>query len=110
MHRYNFKANLADNTATATITFFTPKANDIVGVDCNSLVGSLKNPHPRDIPEKIQEVVGKTHIFQFQYNTSSKQGPPQFIFNELLDKLDAPKQIADKPSGKKIAIRITLDS
>ncbi|PWA51603.1 replication protein A 70 kDa DNA-binding subunit [Artemisia annua] len=73
-YRYNFKANLTENTATSTIMFFTPKANDIVGIDCNSLVASLTNPDPRDIPEKIQQVVGKTHIFQFQYNTSSKQG------------------------------------
>ncbi|PWA62805.1 nucleic acid-binding, OB-fold protein [Artemisia annua] len=98
-YRYNFKANLTDNTATTTITFFTPKANDIVGIDCNSLVASLANPDPRVIPEKIQYIVGKTHIFQFQYNTSSKQLQPEFIFSELLDKPDTPKEIADKPSG-----------
>ena len=101
MRRYNFKGMLTDNTTTAAITFFTPKANDIVGIDCNSLVNSLNNPHPRDIPEKIEAIVGKTHIFQFQYNTSSKQGLPEFIFNELLDKPDTPKEIADKPSGQK---------
>ncbi|PWA89105.1 helitron helicase-like domain-containing protein [Artemisia annua] len=98
-YRYNFKANLTDNTATTTITFFTPKANDIVGIDCNSLVASLANTDPRTIPEKIQQIVGKRHIFQFQYKTSSKQLQPEFIFSELLDKPDTPKEIADKPSG-----------
>lgn len=102
MRRYNFKAYVDDTTATAMMTFFSPKAGDIVGLDCNSLLTSLDDPSPKDIPKKIQEIVGKPHIFQFHYNTSSKQGPPDFIFNELLDKEDAPKQIEDAPSGQKV--------
>ncbi|PWA52012.1 replication factor A protein 1 [Artemisia annua] len=98
-HRYNFKASLTDGTATATITFFTPKANDIVGMDCPTLLASLNNPNPRDILEKIQAIVGKKHVFQFIFNTSSKQPTPEFIFIALLDQTDTPKQLTDKASG-----------
>ena len=84
------------------ITFFTPKADDIVGVKCDSLVASLNNPHPRDIPEKIYSITGKRHIFQFQYNTSSKQATPDFIFNTLLDQPEGQKQIEYKASGNKL--------
>ena len=73
------------------LTFFSPKANDVVGIDCESLVTSLKNPNPREFPEKILSIVGKKHIFQFHFNASSKQKPPDFIFNEILDKPDKPK-------------------
>ncbi|PWA89772.1 helitron helicase-like domain-containing protein [Artemisia annua] len=76
-----------------------PTSKDIVGVDFDSLLSSLDNPNPKDIPTKIQEIIGKRHIFQFHYNTTSKQGPPDFIFNNLLDKEDPPKQIEDKPSA-----------
>ena len=104
MRRYNFKAYLSDNTASAMITFFTPKADDIVGVKCDLLVNSLNNPHPREIPENIHSIVGKRHIFQFYYNTSSKQGPPEFVFTKLLDEQDVPKQIEHIASGHKITI------
>ncbi|PWA62201.1 nucleic acid-binding, OB-fold protein [Artemisia annua] len=100
-YRYNFKAYLNDGTATVMITFFSPKAKDIVGVDCDSLLSTLDNPNPKNIPTKIQEIIGKRHIFQFHYNTASKQAPPDFIFNDLLDNQDAPKQIEYKSSGTK---------
>ncbi|PWA40071.1 nucleic acid-binding, OB-fold protein [Artemisia annua] len=81
-YRYNFKGYLTDGSATTMITFFTPKA---------------------DIPEKIHSITGKRYIFQFQYNTSSKQVTPDFIFNGLLDQPENPKQIEDKASGSKTA-------
>ncbi|PWA91711.1 hypothetical protein CTI12_AA088610 [Artemisia annua] len=62
-HRYNFKASLTDGTATATITFFTPKANDIVGIDCASLLASLNNPDPR------------SGTSEKQYDTTSENKP-----------------------------------
>ncbi|PWA77966.1 hypothetical protein CTI12_AA220630 [Artemisia annua] len=84
------------------ITFFTPKADAIVGVNCNSLVASLKNPNPKDIPEKILSITHKKHIFQFQYNTTSKQVTPDFIFNGLLDQPDTQKQIDGQSSASQI--------
>ncbi|PWA53276.1 helitron helicase-like domain-containing protein [Artemisia annua] len=84
-YRYNFKGYLTDGSATVMITFFTPKADDIVGVNCNSLVASLKDPNPKDIPEKIHSITGKNHIFQFQYNTSSKQTTQEEYTTNAID-------------------------
>lgn len=97
--RYNFKAYLADTTETAMLTFFSPKATDVVGISCEDLVKSLKNPNPREFPEEILSIVGKKHIYQFQYNTSSKQPPVDFIFNQILDTPDAPLLTTDAASG-----------
>lgn len=85
------------------MTFFSPKADNIVGVNCETLVKSLENPDPRNFPEEILSVIGKTHIFQFYYNTSPKQGTIDFILYDILDipdTRDTPMQIKDKPSGK----------
>ncbi|PWA43697.1 nucleic acid-binding, OB-fold protein [Artemisia annua] len=68
-YRYNFKAYVTDATGTITMTFFSPKADDIVGISCQTLVDSLENPDPREFPERILAVIGKQHIFQFHYNT-----------------------------------------
>ncbi|PWA84869.1 nucleic acid-binding, OB-fold protein [Artemisia annua] len=98
-NRYNFKAYITDGTYTVMMTFFTPKVNDIVGTDCESLVTSLKNPDPKQFPEKIKAIVGKKHIFQFHFNTNMKQGPNDFIFNDILDKDEGPKQLDSGASG-----------
>lgn len=108
--RYNFKAYITDTTETIMVTCFSPKADYIVGTDCHSLVTSLTNPHPKEFPEKIQNIVGKKHIFQFHFNNSNKHGPPNFILNEILDKPDAPKELQDKPSGKQLSILTQLKS
>ncbi|PWA36919.1 helitron helicase-like domain-containing protein [Artemisia annua] len=71
-NRYNFKAYITDNTHTVMMTFFTPKGNDVVGTDCDTL---------------------------FHFNTGAKQGPHEFIVNGILDKDDKPKQIEAGPSG-----------
>ena len=81
------------------MTFFTPKANDIVGTDCDSLVTSLENPDPKEFPAQIERIIGKQHIFQFHYNTDMKRGPQSFIFDDILDKQVEPKQLENKPSG-----------
>ncbi|PWA64002.1 nucleic acid-binding, OB-fold protein [Artemisia annua] len=98
-YRYNFKGSLTDGTTTVTMTFFTPKANKIVGTDCGSLLAELNYPGPRDIPERLHTITGKTHIFLFCFNTSSKQALPEFVFDKILDGPPNTKQIEDKPSG-----------
>ncbi|PWA73217.1 nucleic acid-binding, OB-fold protein [Artemisia annua] len=98
-YRFNFKAYITDGTTTAMIAFFTPKADDFVGVKCNALVKSLENPDPKKIPAELQTIVGRKHIFQFHFNTSSKHKPPDFIFNEILDAPTAPPKIEATPSG-----------
>ncbi|PWA55907.1 nucleic acid-binding, OB-fold protein [Artemisia annua] len=99
-NKYNFKAYITDGTYTVMMTFFTPKANDIVGTDCESLVTSLKNPDPKEFPEKIKAIIGKKHIFQFHFNTNMKQGPNDFIFNDILDKDEGPKQLDSGASAE----------
>ncbi|PWA88535.1 hypothetical protein CTI12_AA119640 [Artemisia annua] len=98
-YKYNFKAYITDGSATAMITFFTPKADDFIGVNCNSLVRSLTNPDPRKIPPEVNSIVGKRHIFQFHFNTNSKQKPPDFVFNQILDTPGLPHQIGSTASG-----------
>ncbi|PWA92201.1 nucleic acid-binding, OB-fold protein [Artemisia annua] len=88
-----YTAYITDNTHTVMMTFFTPKANDIVGIDCDTLVKSLKNPDPKDFPKEIKDIVGQKHIFQFHFNAWAKQVPHEFVFNDILDKDDEPKQI-----------------
>ncbi|PWA58989.1 nucleic acid-binding, OB-fold protein [Artemisia annua] len=98
-NRYNFKAYITDTTHTVMMTFFTPKGDDIVGTDCDTLVKSLQNPNPKEFPKEIQAIVGKKRIFQFHFNTGAKQGPHEFIINGILDKDEEPKQIAATTSG-----------
>ncbi|PWA55781.1 DNA helicase Pif1-like protein [Artemisia annua] len=98
-YKFNFKTYITDGTATAMLTFFTPKADEFVGVKCNALVQSLKNPDPKEIPEELQAIVGRKHIFQFHFNTSAKHRPPDFIFNQILDEPTVPPQIEATPSG-----------
>ncbi|PWA70300.1 nucleic acid-binding, OB-fold protein [Artemisia annua] len=90
-YRYNFKAYVTDSTETVMTMFFSPKANDIVGIDCDSLVNLLENPNPREIPDKILATIGKTHIFQFHYNTNSKQAPVQEQQDTYLKTLNTPQ-------------------
>ncbi|PWA76903.1 nucleic acid-binding, OB-fold protein [Artemisia annua] len=99
IYRYNFKAYVTDTTATITMTFFSTKADDIVGISCQTLVDSLENPDPREFPERILAVIGRRHIFQFHYNTNSRQGPVTFILHRILDKPETTSHITDKPLG-----------
>ncbi|PWA79900.1 nucleic acid-binding, OB-fold protein [Artemisia annua] len=98
-YRYNFKVHITDNTDIVMVTCFTPKADTIVGTDCHTLVTSLTHPNPKEFPEKITNLVGKKHIFQFHFNTTTKHGPPSFILNEILDKPTTQKHLEAKPSG-----------
>ncbi|PWA46451.1 replication protein A 70 kDa DNA-binding subunit [Artemisia annua] len=107
-HRYNFKAYISDETQTIMVTCFTPKANKIVGIDCETLVASLTNPDPRDFPPPITAIIGKRHIFQFHYNTPGKQGAPDFILNDILDIEDPPKQLEATTSGSTSKDKDTL--
>ncbi|PWA67829.1 helitron helicase-like domain-containing protein [Artemisia annua] len=65
------------------------------------LYRSLENPNPKQIPEELESIVGRKHIFQFHFNTTSKQKPPDFVFNQILDKPNLPKQIEGTPSASK---------
>ncbi|PWA85132.1 DNA helicase Pif1-like protein [Artemisia annua] len=98
-YRYNFKVYITDGSETMMLTCFTPKADAIIGTDCNSLVNSLNNPNPKEFPEKIRNIVGQKHIFQFHFNITTTQAQPNFILNEVLDKPSSPLQLESKPTA-----------
>lgn len=86
-YRYSFKAFVADDSTTAHFTFFSPGADDIVQIECRSLVKSLENPDPYDLPDAIQAIKGKKHILQFHFNPLSRKESPEFILDTVLDNL-----------------------
>ncbi|GJT61107.1 DNA helicase [Tanacetum coccineum] len=96
-YRYNFKAFIADHSATATFTFFTPNANVLTHADCPELVKKYNIPSMRDFPEEILALEGKQHVFQFHYNPYCQTGRVDFYFDDILDK---PLQITDSEKGK----------
>ena len=77
------------------VTCFTPKASYLIGIDCNTLVKSLEHSDPKEFRQKINEIIGKKHIFQFHFNTVLTEGKPNFILNEILDKEDTPKEVEE---------------
>ncbi|PWA35398.1 hypothetical protein CTI12_AA609870 [Artemisia annua] len=107
-HRYNFKAYISDQTQTVMLTCFTPKADKIVGINCETLVASLANQDPKEFPPEITTIIGKRHIFQFHYNTPGKQSAPDFILNDILDIEDPPKQLEAEASGSPSKHKHTL--
>ncbi|GJW56689.1 DNA helicase [Tanacetum coccineum] len=89
--QYIFKALLTDQSATALVTFFTPNADVLTGSSCTDLVKKYGVPDPREFPDEILSLNGRTHIFQVHYNPSCVQGRVDFYFDDILDK---PLQIA----------------
>ncbi|GJX79269.1 nucleic acid-binding, OB-fold protein [Tanacetum coccineum] len=98
-YRYNFKAFLSDQSATATFTFFTPNGDVMTKHECSELVKKYNNPDPRDFPPEILSLKGHQHIFQFHYNPYCEMGRIDFYFDDILDK---PLQISgtDMPALK----------
>ncbi|PWA86276.1 hypothetical protein CTI12_AA141740 [Artemisia annua] len=93
-YRYNFKATLTDGTGSATFIFFTPKADDFIGVNCGDLVASNQDPQRGHFLNEIQVIVGTNHTFQFHYNTTSNPGVTEFVVDEVFGITDKPKQVA----------------
>ncbi|PWA65216.1 nucleic acid-binding, OB-fold protein [Artemisia annua] len=96
---YNFRATLTDGTGSATFIFFTPKADEFIGVNCGDLVASHKGPQRGQFPKEIEAIVGTNHMLQFHYNTTSNPGVTEFVMDEVFGVTDKPKQIDSNPSG-----------
>ncbi|PWA43882.1 nucleic acid-binding, OB-fold protein [Artemisia annua] len=92
-YRYNFRATLTDGTDSATFIFFSPKADDFIGVNCGDLVASNQNLERGRFPNEIEAIVGTTHTFQFHYNTTSNPGVTEFFMDEVFGTTDKLKQI-----------------
>nr|GEU37989.1 DNA helicase [Tanacetum cinerariifolium] len=93
-YRYIFKALLIDQSATASVTFFTPNADVLIGSSSTELVKKYGVPNPREFPDEILSLNGRTHIFQVHNNPSCIQGRVDYYFDDIIDK---PLQIA-RPS------------
>ena len=87
-HRYNFRAFVTDQSATAPFTFFTPAADDVTGYSCSELIAQHKAADPQEIPPKIFEAEGHKNIFQFHFNTASRT--KEFILDRVFNKKTAP--------------------
>ncbi|PWA43981.1 nucleic acid-binding, OB-fold protein [Artemisia annua] len=98
-YRYNFRATITDNTATGQFTFFTPKADEFVGVDCARLASSAENRGPRQFPDELHAIVGKKHTFQFHYTPTSRQGSVEFIVDEIFEIEKTSNKIEGQSSG-----------
>ncbi|PWA92314.1 hypothetical protein CTI12_AA079770 [Artemisia annua] len=98
-YRYNFRATLTDGTGSATFIFFTPKADEFIGVNCGDLVASHKGLQRGQFPKEIEAIVGTNHTFQFHYNTTSNPGVTEFVMDEVFGITEKPKQIDSNPSG-----------
>nr|GEX48809.1 DNA helicase [Tanacetum cinerariifolium] len=85
-YRYIFKALLTDQSATASVTFFTPNADVLIGSSCTELVKKYGVPNPREFPDEILSLNGRTHIFQVHNNPSCIQGRVDYYFDDILDK------------------------
>ncbi|PWA76220.1 nucleic acid-binding, OB-fold protein [Artemisia annua] len=82
-----------DGTDSATFIFFSPKADDFIGVNCGDLVASNQNLERGRFPNEIEAIVGTTHTFQFHYNTTSNPGVTEFFMDEVFGTTDKLKQI-----------------
>ncbi|PWA59790.1 hypothetical protein CTI12_AA388220 [Artemisia annua] len=97
--RYNFRATITDGTKPAKFIFFTLKADQFLGVNCENLVASNEIPQPGHFPKGIESIVGTKHPFQFHYNPTCIQGYIEFVINEVFGITDQVKQIEGQPSG-----------
>ncbi|GJW40061.1 DNA helicase [Tanacetum coccineum] len=100
-YRYNFKAFLTDESATALVTFFTPNADVLTGSSCTQLVKKYGVPDPRDFRDEILSLNGRTHIFQVHYNPSCVKGRVDLYFDDILYKplqIAGPSQIEEIPT------------
>ncbi|PWA73037.1 hypothetical protein CTI12_AA263350 [Artemisia annua] len=95
----NYRATVTDGSNSATLIFFTPKADDFIGVNCGDLVASNKALERGHFPTEIEAIVGTNHTFQFHYNTTSNPGVTEFVMDEVFGITDKPKQIEANPSG-----------
>lgn len=97
---YNFRATVTDGNKSAQFTFFTPKADDFIVVNCGDLVASNQTIEPGHFLADIEAIVGTNHTFQFHYNPTSNPGFIEFVMDEVFGITDRPKQIEAKASGK----------
>ncbi|GJR27119.1 nucleic acid-binding, OB-fold protein [Tanacetum coccineum] len=84
-YRYNFKATVADGTATAEFTFFTAAGQKITGHPCSHLKEKYETTDTSQLPVEMVNAIGEKHIFQIEFAPSTQKGAARFIVNDILD-------------------------
>nr|GEZ07707.1 hypothetical protein [Tanacetum cinerariifolium] len=84
-YRYNFKATVTDGTATVEFTFFTEAGEKMIGHTCSHLREKFKATDKTQLPIEMVNMIGKKHIFQIQFASSTQKGSGRFIVNDVLD-------------------------
>ncbi|GJW68035.1 DNA helicase, partial [Tanacetum coccineum] len=84
-YRYNFKATVADGTATAEFTFFTTAGQKITGHPCSHLRQKYEATDMSQLPVEIANTIGQKHVFQIDFAPSAQKGVARFIANDILD-------------------------
>ncbi|GJS54468.1 DNA helicase [Tanacetum coccineum] len=82
-------AIIDDETATTTVTCFSPEAHTFVP-DCNTIVNTIQDKDITHVPAELKQTEGHTYIFQYHFGQKAKPGYPNF-------KLDAVLQLVAEP-------------
>ncbi|GJX31073.1 hypothetical protein Tco_0240928 [Tanacetum coccineum] len=83
-YSYCFKEIINDESATVSLTCFSPEAHKII-TDCNTIVDELDNKDPYHHPPPLKTVEGTKHDIQFHLNAGNRLGQADFILDEVLD-------------------------
>ena len=84
---------MTDGTKAAQFIFFTPKADEFIGINCRDLVASAHTLEPGQFPADIEAIVGTKHTIQFHYNPTCTIPFIEFFMDEVFGIPDVPKHI-----------------
>nr|GEX07771.1 hypothetical protein [Tanacetum cinerariifolium] len=79
---YCFRAVVNDETATTSITCFSPEAHTFVP-ECNAVVAALNNQETEAIHAALKQVENKTYIFQYHFGKRAAPGNPSFTLDTV---------------------------
>nr|GEX54969.1 ATP-dependent DNA helicase PIF1-like [Tanacetum cinerariifolium] len=77
---YCFRAIIDDETATATITCFSPEAHTFVP-ECNTVIASLNSQDMDTIPAALKDTGNQTYIFQYHFEATVRN--PTFTLDAV---------------------------
>nr|GEV21416.1 hypothetical protein [Tanacetum cinerariifolium] len=63
-----------------------PVGDEVTGHLCSKMAAKYAKAYPRQIPPKIQSIIGEKHIFQIHFISSTKNESGDFTVESILDK------------------------
>nr|GEX22105.1 nucleic acid-binding, OB-fold protein [Tanacetum cinerariifolium] len=79
---YCFRAIIDDETATTTITCFSPEALTFIP-ECNTVIASLNNQDMDTIPAALKDTENQTYIFQYHFGKKATVGNLTFTLDAV---------------------------